>query len=108
MAARCRARYNRPAGGAPMGIRDWFRKADRNPPPAEVSPGGSRFIHHEGGQAGPAMPAFSTLPYIERREAVYRRLFGPAAAVDDDQFPGMIPHIDVYRSEEHTSELQSQ
>jgi hypothetical protein len=80
-----------------MGIRNWFRKPDREP--ADVSPGGSKYIHHEGGRAGPAMPAFSTLPYIERREAVYRRLFGPAAAVDDDQFPGMIPHIDVYAHE---------
>ena len=76
-----------------MGLRDWFRKPA---PPPDVSPGGSRYVRHADERAAPAVPGFSTLPFVERREAVYRRLFGPAVAVDDDQFPGTVPHIDVY------------
>jgi Suppressor of fused protein (SUFU) len=81
----------------PMGLFDWFRK-QRPPAGGEVSPGGSKYIRHGERTASwmPGFPQFSTLPYLERREAVYEQMFGKCALVYDDLFPGLIPHIDVY------------
>src|SRR5262245_10701285 len=76
---------------------DWFRKKP-DPGGADISPGGSKMIRH-GERTGPWMPAFpefSTLPFVEQREAVYEQMFGKYALVYDDLFPGLIPHIDVY------------
>src|SRR5262245_9254695 len=80
-----------------MGLFDWFRNL-RPRAEGEVSPGGSKYIRH-GEKKTPWMPGFppvSTLPYLERRAAVYEQLFGKYALVYDDLFPGLVPHIDVY------------
>lgn len=79
-----------------MGFKDWFQ---RNKPsaPSEISPGGSKFIRHgEKERRMPGITSFSTLPFIEKRESVYRGMFGEYALVYDDEFPGLVPHIDVY------------
>jgi suppressor of fused protein SUFU len=79
-----------------MSLFDWFRKKDA-PSPAEISPGGSKYIRHgDKQQSMPGLTEFSTLPYIEKRESVYRQMFGEYALVYDDEFAGLVPHIDVY------------
>jgi hypothetical protein len=73
---------------------DWFRK---KPPPDDISPGGSKYIRHgDKSRSPPAFTEFSTLPLIVKREAVYRQMFGDYAGIYDDEFAGLVPHIDVY------------
>lgn len=80
-----------------MGIFDWFKK---NKPyeAGETSPGGSKLVRHGEKKSSwmPGFPSFSTLPYLEKREAVYEQMFGQYTLVYDDLFPGLVPHIDVY------------
>jgi Suppressor of fused protein (SUFU) len=79
-----------------MSLFDWFRKKD-SASPAEISAGGSKYIRHaDKKQSMPGLTEFSTLPYIEKREAAYQQMFGKYALVYDDEFPGLVPHIDVY------------
>ena len=79
-----------------MALFDWFRKKDAATTD-EVSPGGSKYIRHgDMKQSMPGLTEFSTLPYIETREAAYQQMFGRYAVVYDDDFPGLVPHIDVY------------
>jgi hypothetical protein len=79
-----------------MAWQDWFRKGNSKADP-DVSPGGSKYIRHGGAkQQIPGFSQFSTLPYIEKREAIYQQMFGPCAYVAEDTFPGLVPHIDVY------------
>ncbi len=79
-----------------MALFDWFRKKEAANPD-EVSPGGSKYIRHpDKKRSMPGLTEFSTLPYIEKREAAYEQMFGKYALVYDDEFPGLVPHIDVY------------
>jgi hypothetical protein len=64
-----------------------------------VSAGGSQLLKYSGGEFGHSTIGFteeSTLDLVEKREKIYRELFGESDTVLHEMIP-FVPHVDVYQ-----------